>query len=337
MDTYGHVSTVTTSSVSQYWARFVCRDGTQATGMVPGPAYSVSQDRIYWWDGRAIHWLSRDGSRGSESENPGSQVGLEFAASPDDSRMVITAIDFSRWPLHRATWVEDVGTHRNRVTLFDGNLPTDWNALDGEGSAGWPWGWHDGRPVLYDRALCATLGGDQFFALSYPRVVDPATGSRLLNFPKCYGGSITATGVLCTESFTARSLDWYDWTGKHVQSFSLPFDTVACNGDSNPSGNRVLAYCQNNIYTDTAANDSSKQFLFGAGPGLPSGIAKYSRVQWLTDDLVLEGAFLNNTADPRTSVTVWSLSKQSRILGPIVIPGWYGGDSLYPPVTRLIT
>src|SRR5437899_709113 len=212
IDRAGQVSTVTTTTVSQYFARFICQDGNQSqpspeSGLTPGPAYSVSGTRIYWWDGRRIDWLGRDGSQGSEALDAGAQEGLEFSSSPDDLRLVITKVDFSKWPLHRVTWVEDVGTHANRVVLFDADLSTDLTKLNGEGSSGWPWGWHAGRPVLYDHPLCVLLGGDQFIALSYPRVVDPGTGGRLVTFPKCYGGSITAGGAFCTASFTAHSLD----------------------------------------------------------------------------------------------------------------------------------
>ncbi len=129
IDSGGQVSTVTTTTVSQYFARFICQDGNQSqpspeSGLTPGPAYSVSGNRIYWWDGRSINWLGRDGSQGSEALDAGVQRGLEFAVSPDDLRMVITTVDFSKWPLHRVTWVEDVGTRANRVVLFDAYQPT---------------------------------------------------------------------------------------------------------------------------------------------------------------------------------------------------------------------
>ncbi len=340
IDSGGQVSTVTTTTVSQYFARFICQDGNQSqpspeSGLTPGPAYSVSGNRIYWWDGRLIHWLGRDGSQGSEALDAGVQKGLEFAASPDDLRMVITTVDFSKWPLHRVTWVEDVGTHANRVVLYDADLSTDLTKLNGEGSAGWPWGWHAARPVLYDHPLCVLLGGDQFIALSYPRVVDPGTGNRLVTFPKCYGGSITAGGAFCTASFTAHSLDWYDWTGKQIQSDALPFDTESCDADLNPSGTRVLAFCQNNIYTDPAADNSTKEFLFGVGPALPGQIAQTVFLRWLDDDLVLESRTLSDPSGYRTSVTVWSLTRQSMVAGPVTIPGWYNGTA--PPPTRLLT
>ncbi len=178
------------------------------------------------------------------------------------------------------------------------------------------------------------LGGDQFIALSYPRVVDPGTGNRLVTFPKCYGGSITAGGAFCTASFTARSLDWYDWTGKQIQSYALPFETVSCDADLNPSGTRVLAFCQNNIYTDPAADNSPREFLFGAGPALPTKIALTAFLRWLDDDLVLESRTLSDPRGYRTSVTIWSLARQSMVAGPVTIPGWYNGTA--PPPTRLL-
>jgi hypothetical protein len=338
IDSGGQVSTVTATTVSQYEARFVCQDGNQArpspeSGLTPGPAYSVSKTRIYWWDGHLIRWLSRDGTQGSEVMDAGTQVGLQFAASPDDALMVITTVDFSKWPLHRVTWVEDVASHANKTILFDADLPTDLTKLNGQGSAGWPWGWHQGRPVLYDHPLCVLLGGDQFIALDYPRVVDPATGSRLLTFPKCYGGSITSGGAFCTASYTARTLDWYDWTGKQIQSYALPYDTVFCDSDLNPSATRVLAYCQNNIYTGSLPqNTKTLQWLFGAGPSLPSEIEQPRLLRWLDDDLVIESRTI--TPGYSSSVYIWSLSRQTTVAGPITIPGWYNGTA--PPPKRLL-
>jgi hypothetical protein len=292
-------------------------------------------NRIYWWDGRLVRWLGRDGSQGSEVLEAGAQAGLEFAVSPDDARMVITTVDFAKWPLHRITWVEDVGTHANKSVLFDADLSTDLNKLNGQVSAGWPWGWHQGRPVLYDHPLCVLLGGDQLIALSYPRVVDPATGTRLLTFPECYRGSITAGGAFCTASYTAHALDWYDWNGKQIQSYALPYDTVFCDSDLNPSGTRVLAFCQNNIYTSSVPPDvKTREFLFGAGPPLPKDVAQTVLLRWLDDDLILESRTLSDPSGYRTSVLIWSLSRQAVVAGPIEIPGWYNGTA--PPPTRLL-
>ena len=301
----------------------------------------MSADRIYWWDGSLIHWLSRDASQGNESLSVGDRMGLQFAASPDDRRMIITTIDFARWPLHRTTWIEDVATRANRAVIFDADLSTDTNALGDGTSAGWPWGWQNGRPVVYDFPLCLTLGGDQFIALSYPRVVDPATGTRLVNFPKCYGGAITWAGVFCTASFTAHALDWYDWTGKPAKSFTLPQDTIACDSDASPSASRILAFCDYNIYTRTTSGPISEQFLFGSGAPLPQTIAQPAYLRWLDDDLVLESRTLTDSVQFRSEIYVWSVSRQVAVAGPITIPGWYNRPRQWfnptPPPIRLLS
>ena len=350
VDAEGHVSTVTTPSISQDWARFVCQDATQSrptpgSGLTPGPAYSVSNDRVYWWDGHLIRWLSRDGSQGSEVMDTDSQVGLEFAVSPDDGRMVITTIDFGRWPLHRVTWIEDVATHDNKAVLFDGSLSTDTTMLFNEGPTGWPWGWHDGRPVLYEFIPCATLGGDQFFASYRPRLVDPSDGSTLVSFPECFGGTITPAGVFCTSSSTARSLDRYDWTGRQVAAYPLPFDTFACDSDVSPSGSRVLAYCLRNIYTDiaspartatparTSLGKEGPLFLFGSGPALPTDIEQ-PFLHWLTDDLIIESRSASSGSG--LDIYFWSLNRQAAAGGPIRIAGSYA-DVWLSRAHRLLT
>jgi hypothetical protein len=347
IDSAGRTSTVTTTSVLQYGGQFTCLDGNQSrpspdSGLTPGPAYSVSKNRIYWWDGNMIRWLDRQGGQGSEPLVVGDKVGLQFAVSADDTRVVITTIDFAKWPLHRTTWIQDVSTGANKSVIFDADLSTDANNLAAGTSAGWPWGWQGGRPVLYDFPLCLLVGGDVFIALSSPRVVDPSTGTRLVNFPHCYGGAITAGGVFCTSSFNARSLDWYDWTGRLIKSYPLSYNTIACDSDLNPSGDRVLAYCQNNIYSGTLPPDvKTLQHLFGSGPSLPQALAQPVFLRWLDDDLVLESRSISDPVGYRTDVYIWSLSPQAMATGPITIPGWYNGPRQWfnprPPPTRLLT
>ena len=340
IDSSGQLSTVT--SIGQHATQFVCQDGNQShpspdSGPTPGPAYSVSKDRIYWWDGHLLRWLDRQGSQGGEVLDAGSQVGLEFAVSPDDGRIVITTIDFAKWPLHRTTWIQDVGTGANKSVIFEADLSADANALAEGTSAGWPWGWQGGRPVLYDFPLCLLVGGDMFIALSNPRIVDPSTGIRLVTLPKCYGGAITSGGVFCTSSTHARALDWYDWTGKQVTSWALPYDTLACDTDRSPSGSRVLAYCANS--GPVPPDVKSLQFLYGGGPALPQGIAQPGFLRWLDDDLVLETRSVSDPAGYGSTVHIWSLSHQAEVAGPIAIPGWYNRPRQWfnpaPPPTRL--
>jgi hypothetical protein len=247
---------------------------------------------------------------------------MEFSVSPDDARIVITEIDFKKSPLHRTTWIEDVGTHTHKSVLFDADL-----TAENKTSTGWPWGWHGLNPILYDYPLCVVVGGDQFFALNHPRVVDPATGNRLVSFPDCYGGTITVGGVFCTISpsasdnpFTARALDWIDWTGKQVTQWPLPYQTVACNSDLNPSQTTVLASCQANIYTQPAGTDTHQhEFVFGPGPQLPAGIAN-DPVRWLDNDLVLVPGSRATGAVYTTTVAIWSLSRQQQVAGPVDVP-----------------
>jgi hypothetical protein len=166
-------------------------------------------------------------------------------------------------------------------------------------------------------------------------VVDASTGNGLVTFPECYGGSITFGGAFCTSSFTARALDWYDWTGKKINSYPLPYDTVFCESDLNPSATRVLAYCQNNIYTGSLPpNTKTLQWLFGAGPSLPSDIQQPVFLRWLDDDLILESRTISDPSGYRSSVYIWSLSRQAAVAGPISIPGWYNGTA--PPPARLL-
>jgi hypothetical protein len=276
--------------------------------------------------------------QGSEPLAAGDQVGLQFAVSPDDRRTVITTIDFGKWPLHRITWIEDTGTRADRSVIFEADITVKADGMfDLGASAGWPWGWQNDRPVLYDFPLCLVVGGDSFIALNYPRVVDPSTGTRIVTFPKCYGGSITSGGVFCTSSFQARALDVYDWTGKQVKSWPLPYETAACDSDPSPSGTRVLAYCGNSSPTDV----TTRQWLFGAGPSLPIGILQPVFLRWLDDDLILETRTVSDPLAYGSAVHIWSLSRGAEVASTGLIPGWYNRPRQWfnptPPPSRLLT
>ena len=351
LDAGGRISTVTTAG--QHATQFVCHDSARAgaqpdSGLTPGPAYSVTNDRIYWWDGRLIHWLSRDGTQGREALAIGNEVGLQFATTPDDSRIVFTTVDFARWPLRRTTWIEDAVTRANKTVIFDGDLSTNQNVLMRGTSASWPWGWHGSSPVVYDFPLCMTLGGDQLISLSHPRVVDPSTGFTLVAFPECYGASITTAGVLCTTAprvagnpFTARTLTWFAWSGSVSRSFALPYDTELCDSDVSPSASRVLAHCERNRYTDPHGASITPQLVFGNGPAIPRGMQYPTSLRWLDDDLVLESRSLTDPSGYWSGIYVWSLRKQTVVAGPVRLPGRYVFPrqqfNPWPPPTRLLT
>jgi hypothetical protein len=318
IDRLGLKSTVVSASQPKW--EFSCPAGFPrgSVGLTPGPATSVTANSIYWWDGANLRWIDRGGTQFNSALTVPSQVGIEFAVSPDDTRIAITEIDFRKSPLHRTTWVEDLGTHAHRSVLFNADLTSATNQ-----SPGWPWGWHGGNPVLYDFPLCVIRGGDQYFALNHPRLVDTG-GNRLVSFPECYGGTVTEAGVLCTRSFTARALDWLDWSAKQVAEWPLPFSTVSCDSDLNPAQTRVLASCQPNIYTGNPPGTGTgpKTFLFGSGPKLPGAIASPGQnVHWLDNDLVLAGNVRYVAPGYVTTVVIWSLSLQKQVAAPVDVPG----------------
>jgi hypothetical protein len=325
----GRTSRVVSQTSRPWW--FTCpvlsgQPPAPLSGLTPGPPTSVSADRAYWWDGSKLRWLDRDGSTNAVDLQISDQAVMEFSVSPDDQRVAVTEIVFARSPLHRTTWIENLGTHAHRSVLFDGDINAEVNS-----PTGWPWGWHAGYPILYDYPLCAVTGGDQFFALNHPRVVDPATGSRLVNFPQCYGGSITGAGAFCTSSFTARTLDWYGWDGRLIRQWSLPYETLACNSDISPSQIVVVANCQPNIYTQSPGETVRQRvFVFGAQQPIPVALSD-SGFHWLDDDLVLVMGSRKTgfVGDPNcatcpiytNTVAIWTLSEGKRVVGPIDVAG----------------
>ncbi len=269
----------------------------------------TSADRAYWWDGVSIRWLDASDRTGVAAElltGPDQRVG--FAVSSDDRRIVITEITYSAWPLHRTTWVEDLGTHANRTALFDGSvtgqvLPT-----------GWPIGWHQGFPVLFDSVVC-TQGGGPGLADKYDfRLVDPKSGSRVVDFGVCRGGDVAVGGVLCPAG--DGSLQSLDWAGVSRATFSQPNPGGYCAMSLSQNAAMVLAECLTN-------GPGQDQFLPGSGRSLPSAIAHATELVWMDDDHLL----VSDLSAPG-QFSIWSVSEQRLVSGPMALPApteWYQG------------
>jgi hypothetical protein len=184
------------------------------------PYVSLSKTTIYFLDGDStLRAMARDGSVTKVGSLPGSTyVRVAFAVSPDDKRMAVAVIDYSKAPVSDSLYVDDLQGGA-RVDLLAVTKPPYY----------WPVGWHGGMIVL---ASGPAYGGwpdaNQYGASGYS-LIDPTPGAQ----PAAVGpgdciptGSLTTAGTACiskpgtkclsedrvhnTQYYTAclRRLDW---------------------------------------------------------------------------------------------------------------------------------
>jgi hypothetical protein len=170
------------------------------------PYVSTSSTTLYYLDGDAkLYSLPVDGLSGTPrlvrtlDVSPGVEVA--FAVSPDDKRIAIGSLDFTRSPVH-VELVTDSLAGGDRKVIYD----SDTNYV-------WPVAWHGGLLVLahsygafLEQALKAAPAMDNpYWAISY-HVVDPATANRAVLMGSCtVSGPLSPVGSACIQG---GAIDW---------------------------------------------------------------------------------------------------------------------------------
>lgn len=167
---------------------------------------STSNSRLYYLDGDSdVHMLAPDGTTGLVTRLPGNgHIRTAFAVSPDDRRIAVSVLDYSKSPPSLRLYVEDLGSGANHVEIFSSTSLFVW-----------PIGWHSCRLVvgLGERDV-ESRGSSPFnpYGASSYHLVDAATGSRLavIGDPSCPPtGPLGPAGTVCSVGgSTASVLDW---------------------------------------------------------------------------------------------------------------------------------
>lgn len=125
---------------------------------------------------------------------------LAFAVSPDDRRIAVSLLDYTRYPVGTRLFVEDLNGHGNHVELFSSTSTKEW-----------PAGWHKGRLVM---ALGINVPPQNVYeGFSYGHgyhIADAGTGNRLLSL--CDGGDSyipeSPAGTVCVQYPNAAIVSW---------------------------------------------------------------------------------------------------------------------------------
>jgi hypothetical protein len=152
---------------------------------------STSATTVYYLDGDSVvRFLRPDRSTGIATHiTLGSKQAAAFSVSPDDTRIAVSVLNYSRYPVSTRLYVEDLHGGANHIELFSSP-----NVME------WPVGWHSGHLVL-------ALGidappqnyWDGFAEAEGYHVVNAASGARLLSL--CAGsysiGLESRAGAVC--------------------------------------------------------------------------------------------------------------------------------------------
>ena len=177
-------------------------DGTPM--FTPAPI-RTSNSRLYYLDGdNDVHSLAPDGTTGIATRLPGdTHVRSTFAVSPDDRRIAVSVLDYSKSPPSLRLYVEDLGSGTNHVEIFSSTRLFVW-----------PVGWHSCQLVVGvgEKPIAGDLSDpfNPYGATSY-HVVDAATGNRLATIgdASCKPtGPLDPAGTACASGEYVSVLDW---------------------------------------------------------------------------------------------------------------------------------
>jgi hypothetical protein len=163
---------------------------------------STTTTTLYYLVGDSeIRFLRPDGYKGITKRIAlGPNEVAAFAVSPDDRRVAVSVLDFTRYPVSSRLFVEDLHGSANHVELYPSRPVLEW-----------PVGWHSGSLVMavvlnvkLQNPSEGFLRGDSYY------VADPQTGARVRVL--CEGGHggypESPAGTICQQFPNASVLSW---------------------------------------------------------------------------------------------------------------------------------
>jgi len=213
---------------------------------------STSATTVYYLDGDSdVRYLRPDGSSGLATHIALTAKHVTaFAVSPDDRRIAVSVLDFTRYPVGTRLYVEDLNGGGNHIELFSSPSVMEY-----------PVGWHAGHLVM---ALGLNVAPQNYFdgfaqAHGY-HVADAQSGAQLLSL--CAGVDAyrpeSRAGAECLRSPNAYVASWDGGTRAIPIARKPDATSGVCSlvGPLSPTG--VIA-------TDIV---SSSQGGCGGGPGI---------------------------------------------------------------------
>jgi hypothetical protein len=278
---------------------FIHATGISAPAAFDLPEVSVSVSRVYYLDGDAqLRSLTADGTNAAVTRIAGTATAhAAFAVSPDDRRIAVSVLDYSRTPVSVRLYVEDLaGT--NHVDLYASTT----NHV-------WPVGWHNGHVVLgATRSAPFTqqgMAGNPYSAPSY-HVADATNATRLATMGSgdlqngCTPqGLLTPAGTACyTRTASAGTAGYFTvvgWDGHNVLPGNGRFSAAA-------GGWAAIGIDTQSLDLATCCDDSGNVAVRLPSGGLVRTSMKGQQadwVCWLDADHLLSGSVYLESFQPQ--------------------------------------
>jgi hypothetical protein len=220
---------------------------------------STSATTLYYLDGDSeVHSLKPDGTTGIATQiRLGTNQQAEFAVSPDDRRVAVSVLDYTRYPVSTRLYVEDLNGGGNHIELFSSPTVLEW-----------PVGWHKGRLVVAVGRNAQPQNAGEWFERGHGyHVADAQTGVRLLSL--CDKGDSyvpeSPAGTVCNEfanfAATATVVSWDGATRAAPRDGTCPMW-----GPLSPDG--VMATRQKAVQGGCGAGDDVFLILADGSPNL---------------------------------------------------------------------
>jgi hypothetical protein len=213
----------------------------------------------------------------------GPNMEAAFAVSPDDSKIAVSVLDFSRTPVHVTLYTEAL-TGANHQVIYE----SDSNYV-------WPVAWHAGLLVLAhaygpfeeDIAKAAPGHDNPYSAISY-HIVDPATANRVYLLGACtVSGPLSPAGSGCIQGGTI------DWQGNVSPPWSTrDWGSVSSAAALSPDGRWIAATSPDNSVNMAIWAPDGRIVNYVTGPGIRDWVG------WLDNQHILTGSYLDATFQP---------------------------------------
>jgi len=164
---------------------------------------STSKTTLYYLDGDStIRFLRpKPLAKGIATQvNLGPNQVAAFAVSPDDLRIAVSVLDYTRWPVSTRLYVEDLNGGANHVELFSSSTVLEW-----------PAGWHNGALVMAIGRNAPPQNSGEWFERGHGyHVADARTGNTIRTL--CNGSDSyipeSPAGTVCVQYPNASVLSW---------------------------------------------------------------------------------------------------------------------------------
>jgi len=273
---------------------------------------STSATTVYYLDGDSeVRYLRPDGSSGLATHVALTAKHVTaFAVSPDDRRIAVSILDFTRYPVGTRLYVEDLNGGGNHVELFSSPTVMEY-----------PVGWHAGHLVI---AVGLNLAPQNFFDGFAPahgyHVADAQSGQQLLSL--CAGIDAytppSPAGAECLRDPNAYVTSWDGATRALPMAPKPDATSGVCSlvGPMSPTG--VIA---TNVVSSSqgGCGGGSGIFLVTAlgTIGTQPIAANATPVGWIdATDLVVDARLSTGSSTPVLSIVNVNTGASARIQGP---------------------